>query len=226
VVRGLCVLALVVGSVVVATTGAAEPSRILVLKGGATVEVADAQLRGDMVVVTRLDGRRVPVRSDRLDLRASGLVLAAPDSRLASGGGLVDLASAGVGRASARAITDADVDHVEDDGNDDAVAGGSVPGGGQAGLRVSGVRHVMSGARAMVSGTVTNTTGVVVNDLVIEATALAEDRSQLGHASTTLGPLGPGAASRFSVPLDVLADPAAIRVFVNAPVDQVLFDVD
>lgn len=224
--RGLCVLALVVGSVAVATTGAAEPSLNLVLRGGSTVEVADAQVRGDMVLVTRLDGRRVRVRSDQVDLRASGLVLAAPDGRLASGRGLVDLASRGVGRAHGRAITDADVDHVDRGNDPDRDRGAPVPGGGEAGLRVSRVEHVMSGSRATVSGAVTNTTGQPVDDLIIEVTAVAGDRSQLGHASTTMGPLEPGASRRFSVAVDVPVDPAAIRVFVTAPVDRVLFDVD
>jgi len=224
--RGLCIVALVVGGVAATGASAAEPCRTLVLAGGATVEVADAQVSGSLVTVTRLDGRRVLVPADRVDLEASGLVRARSANRLASGRGLAGPGSPKTGGTSGPTITDANVGHV-DDGGDAAGSGtDATSGGGAASVRVSGVEHVMSDSRATVSGTVSNFTGSRVDGITIEVTALAEDRSQLGHALTSVGSLAAGASQRFSVPVDVTANPFAIRVFVNAPVERVVFDVD
>ncbi len=219
---GLAVL-LAAMMAVTAEAGSRSTERTLVLAGGQSVPVADAEVLGDTVMVTRLDGRRVAVEADRIDLDASGL--GAPAGRFGSRPGLVELDRLDRD-AGGTSITDADVGHVGP-GAAEPGTGAAPAGAGEPGVRVSGVRHHLSGSIATVSGQVTNTSPREVADLLIEVAAMAADRSQLGHAATSLGePLPPGASRRFSLPVRVGADPAAIRVFVSGPVGKVVFDVD
>ena len=218
---GLRTLVLTVS--VLAVTAVAVASTTLVLVGGRSVEVAAAELRGDAVLVTRLDGRRITVDPQRVDLEASGLD-PAPSPTSFGARGLVDVASLGA-EGSGPAITDADVGHVERDGSGTGDRRTDAGGPG-AGITVSGVQQTVSSSRATVSGTLTNTSGRIVEKLTLEVTALAADRTLLGHAAASLGePLPPGASRRFSVPVTVSGPPAAVRLFVSGPVGQVLFDV-
>lgn len=219
--------AALVFATVVAVAVAASPRMTLVLAGGSRVEVSDAQLRGDEVLVTRLDGRRVRVASSRVDLVGSGLADDAPATRFGAGPALVDVDRIGTAAFSGATITDAHVGHVGGDGEPVAQPGATLPAASGSGLTVSAVEHVASGGHAVVRGAVTNGTGQPVEAVLVDVAALAADHSQLGHATTSVdGPLEPGESRRFSVAVAVSGPPDAVRVHVSAPVRRVVFDID
>lgn len=192
----------------------AGPAEVVVLKGGARVELKKpAERRGDLILLTRADGTLLSVRDSEIDWKAtadlraaraparspSAAVTAPPES---------PAQAARQGREGPRAkvkLTDSDVQHVVEEGSSEAGEKKPPEQAGAARLEVADYAQEKSGPNVIVRGELRNIGGTPALNSRMAVTAMDEKGEKIASADAGLsnGMVAPGASVSFSVTIPV-----------------------
>jgi hypothetical protein len=192
----------------------AGPAEVVVLKGGARIELKKpAERRGDLILLTRADGTLLSVRDSEIDWKAtadlraarapskspSAAVTAPPES---------PAQAARLGREGPRAkvkLTDADVQHVGEEGSSEAGEKKPPEQAGGARLEVAEYAQEKSGPNVIVRGELRNIGGAPALNSRMTVTAMDEKGEKVATAEAGLsnGMIAPGASVSFSVTIPV-----------------------
>ncbi len=207
----------------------AHAGQVVVLRSGATVEVASARIQGSQVFVTFPNGRMQAYSVEDVDLRASGLEAPPPPpievqaTPSVGAVGLAAHASAPLGRFS---ISDADVGHVTDVPPGAAEESPAADRKAAAtALRISGLANKIEGSTVTVTGLVTNTGGRGLSAVTLEAQAVNGEGAPIGTGRTTIAqPLDQNQGASFTIGFSAEGPVADVRVRAVAAVAEVNFE--
>ena len=193
----------------------AGPADVVVLKGGARVELKKpAERRGDLVLMTRADGTLLSVRDSEIDWKATADLRAArAPARTAPASPLTappenPAQAARQGRDGPRAkvkLTDADVQHPAEEGADAEKDKKQPQQGGAASLEIADYSQEKSGPNVVVRGELRNVGGAPALNSRLTVTALDENREKIASSEAGLssGMVAPGSSVSFSVTIPV-----------------------
>jgi hypothetical protein len=92
-------------------------------------------------------------------------------------------------------------------------------------LRVFGIKNAMNDGRLVTSGTVENIGSGEVRGISVSVVAFDERDEEMGKKEQKIYQgVWPGSSISFKVELATDEMPSAVRVFVDAPVERVIFD--
>jgi hypothetical protein len=194
----------------------AGPADVVVLKGGARVELKKpAERRGDLVLLTRADGTLLSVPFSEIDWKATADLRAArapgkaaPDTSVTAPADSPAQA-ARQGKAGPHAkvkLTDSDVQHPMEESADSADKEKKPPEqGGGARLEVADYTQEKSGSNVIVRGEIRNVGGTPALNSRMTVTAMDDKGEKIASAEAGLsnGMVAAGASVSFSATIPV-----------------------
>jgi hypothetical protein len=92
-------------------------------------------------------------------------------------------------------------------------------------LKVTGIKNQMKDGKLIVSGTLANIGSREVKGISVSIVALDSAQKEVGKKIHKVNQgIWPGGSLQFKAELPIGSMPDAVRVFVNAPVERVIFD--
>ncbi|HLN58979.1 MAG TPA: FxLYD domain-containing protein [Thermoanaerobaculia bacterium] len=203
-------------AILFAAAALAFAADVVVLKGGARIELKKPPVRqGTVVMLTRPDGTLLSVPASEIDWKATAAASAA--ARVSAAPAPVVTAppetpaeAARSGRTGAKArvkLTDADVAHVEEveTASGDKEKKEGEPRSGAARLEIADYTQEKSETDLVVRGSLRNSGGVPASSAHMTVTALDDKGEKIasGEAVISSGSIGPGATASFSAKIPV-----------------------